>query len=341
MTNLKNISCIFSLLCIPALGTFAQQRPQYTQYIFNNYLLNPALSGTENYTDAKIGHRMQWTGITDAPRTSFLSAHWSVGGSYLWRNPLSLPEKDEDPMSRSYMQNYTASPAHHGVGIMAVSDRTGPLSRFDAGFSYAYHLQLSGTYNLAVGTYVGLSKISLNVSELNLEEEGDPALANIITTQFKPDLSVGVWLYGASFFAGASVQQVIPQRLAFTKNTDYNQGKSVPHFFVTSGYKLFLEEDISFIPSFMAKGVAGLPISLDLNGKVSFKDNIWVGGSFRTSDSFSAMAGFNLKKSINLTYAYDVTTSELRAMSNGTHEIVLGIQLNTAYKVFSGSRTWR
>jgi type IX secretion system PorP/SprF family membrane protein len=340
MRSLKGIFSALALTFITLMNLFAQQRPQYTQYIFNNYLLNPALSGTENYTDVKVGHRMQWAGINEAPRTSFVSAHWSVGGDYLWKNPLSLPDKGDDPMSRNYMQNYTASPPHHGIGIMAVADKAGPLSRFDAGFSYAYHLQLSGTYNLAVGTYVGLSKIALNVNDLRLDEDADPALSNIITTQFKPDLTIGTWFYGPSFFAGASIQQVIPQRLAFTKDLNYNQGKSLPHFFLTSGCKLYLEEDISFIPSFMAKGVAGLPISFDLNAKVSFKDNFWAGGSFRRSDSFSLMAGFNFKNFINLTYAYDITTSELNTASNGTHELVLGLQLSAAYKVFSGGRNW-
>lgn len=341
MRYFKFLFTLLTLMVGVAVMSNAQQRPQYTQYVFNNYLLNPALSGTENYTDIKVGHRLQWSGLKDAPRTSFVSAHWSFGDKYLWQNPLSLPEKGDDPMSKNYMQNYTSSPAHHGMGVMAVSDRAGPLSRIDAGVSYAYHLQLSGTSNLAVGTYVGLSRISLDVDALQLETDADPALANVIESQFKPDASIGIWLYGARLFAGASIQQIIPQTLAFTKNSNYTQGKSVPHFFVTAGYKLFLDEDVSLIPSFMAKGVSGLPISVDLNAKVSFKDKIWIGGSYRKSDSFSAMVGFNFKQFANLTYAYDLTTSEIRTVSNGTHEIVLGIQLNSVYQVFSGGRTWR
>ena len=43
----------------------AQQRPHYTQYILNNYILNPALSGIENYTDVKISTRDQWVGLND------------------------------------------------------------------------------------------------------------------------------------------------------------------------------------------------------------------------------------------------------------------------------------
>lgn len=319
----------------------AQQRPQYTQYIFNNYLLNPALSGVENYADIKVGHRAQWTGIENAPKTSFLSAHWNLTDDYLWRNPLSLPDKGDDPMSRNYMQNYTSSPAHHGMGVMAVTDKAGPISRFDAGITYAYHLQLSGTNNLAVGVYAGISRIALDASAIKLETAVDPALSAAMDSQFKPDIALGLWYYGARFFAGASLQQILPQKLAFTNNVNYGTGKSVPHFFLTSGYKLFIDDEISAVPSMMLKRVEGLPISIDVNMKLDYKDKIWLGGSYRKSDSFSAMLGFNFKKFVNLTYAYDFTTSGLSAISNGSHEIVLGFQLNNAYQVFSGGRSWR
>ncbi len=317
------------------LCLLAQQRPQYTQYIFNNYLLNPALSGIENYADVKVGHRAQWSGIENAPKTSFVSAHWSLGDNYLWKNPLSLPEQGDDPMSQNYMQNYTSSPAHHGIGFMAVTDKAGPISRVDGGFTYAYHLQLNGANNLAVGVYAGLSRIALDVNAITLENNLDPALANMSAAQLKPDMGLGVWYYGARFFAGASMQQILPQKLSFSNNANYDTGKSVPHVFITSGYKLFVDEFISAIPSVMVKRVEGLPISFDMNMKLSYQDKVWLGGSYRKSDSFSAMLGFNLKNFVNLTYAYDLTTSRLNTISNGSHEIVLGFQLNNTYKVFS------
>lgn len=337
---LKRSICIL-MFSLVAMQLSAQQRPQYTQYIFNNYLLNPALSGTENYADIKVGHRSQWSGIENAPKTSFLSAHWSLGGDYLWGNPLSLPEKGDDPMSRSYLQNYTASPAHHGMGVMMVSDKAGPISRIDAGLSYAYHLRMSGTNNLSVGVYAGVSRIALDMKQITLENPNDPALAGAIVSQFKPDLSMGVWYYGARFFAGISAQQILPQKLAFTSSADYSTGKSVPHLFLTSGYKLFVDERISAIPSVMVKRVEGLPISFDMNLKFDYQNKVWIGGSYRKSDSFSAMAGINFKRFLNLTYAYDFTVSELNTISNGSHEIVLGFQLNNVYQVFSGGRTWR
>lgn len=319
----------------------AQQKPQYTQYIFNNFLLNPAICGIENYTDIKVGYRNQWTGIKDAPKTSFVTAHWMLGDKYLWSNPLSLPEKGDDPMSRSYMQRYTSSPAHHGVGITAVSDKAAAISRLDVNLSYAYHLQLNNAYNLSLGVAAGISRISLDVDALTLENQNDPALNAINSdNKIKPDLSLGVWLYGSQFFAGVSAQQILPQKLSFSASPEYNQGKEVPHFFLTAGYKLFLDEEITAIPSVMVKYVNPIPVSVDANLKVAFKDKFWIGGSYRKDDSYSGLIGVNISKLVNLIYSYDFTTSELNKVSNGSHEIVLGLQLNNLYKVPSSIRMW-
>lgn len=320
----------------------AQQRPQYTQYIFNNYLLNPAISGIENYTDVKIGYRKQWAGIENAPQTSFVTAHWNLGADYLWKNALSLPDKGDDPMSRNYMQNYTSSPAHHGMGVTAVYDEVGPLSRLDANLTYAYHLKLNNTFNLSVGVAAGISRVALDINALTFEDQSrtDPSIANGIASQLKPDLGLGVWLYSGRLFAGAAVQQILPQKLSFTSDPNYNTGKEVPHFFITAGYRLYVDDEISATPSIMVKQVSPAPASVDVNLKMSFRDRFWLGGSYRKDDSFSAMAGVNISKLLNLTYAYDFTTSGLNQVSNGSHEIVLGIQLNNVYEVFSTTRMW-
>lgn len=332
-----------ALLCLVlGLNAKAQQRPQYTQYIFNNYLLNPALSGIENYTDVKIGYRKQWAGLENAPQTSFVSVNWKLGDDYLWKNPLSLPDHGDNPMSRNYMQNYKASPAHHGMGVIAVLDKAGAISRLDAGLTYAYHLQLSGTLNLSVGAAAGLTRFGLDIGSLRFEDTAtpDPAVRNAVTSQLKPDVSIGVWLYGARFFAGASVQQVIPQKLSFTGDTKYTSGREVAHVFVTTGYRLFVDDEISLTPSVMFKQVDATPLAVDLNLKISFKDKLWLGGSYRKNDSFSGMAGININKLFNLTYAYDFTTSGLNKVSNGSHEIILGLQLNNIYQVWSTQRMW-
>jgi type IX secretion system PorP/SprF family membrane protein len=318
----------------------SQQRPQYTQYIFNNYLLNPAITGIENYTDVKAGYRSQWQGLTDAPVTSYISIHAPIGKQFTEGSATSFQGEGNNPMSRSYVQTYKASEPHHGIGFHLVSDKTGPFSRTDINLTYAYHLGLAAHVNLAVGVAAGLSRISLDRSKIILEDPFDPAITDNNESQIQPDLGAGIWLYGPRYFAGVSAQQLLGRPLRFSDYSAANQGKQVPHFFMTAGYKFFLGEDIAAIPSAMVKVVTPVPISLDLNMKFAFKDKLWLGGSYRKDDSFSAMAGFNVGHFFNLSYSYDFTTSELMSVSNGSHEIVLGLLLNNRYKVTCPQRNW-
>ena len=46
----------------------AQQRMQYSQYLWNGYLMNPAFAGIEDYIDLRSGYSHQWAGFEGAPK---------------------------------------------------------------------------------------------------------------------------------------------------------------------------------------------------------------------------------------------------------------------------------
>ncbi|MEO6630232.1 MAG: type IX secretion system membrane protein PorP/SprF, partial [Mucilaginibacter sp.] len=299
----------------------AQQKPQYTQYVFNNYLLNPAVVGIENYTDVKAGYRSQWTGLQGAPVTSYLTINAPLGSNFLNGDATAFPATGGiNPSSRLYTQNYMAAEPHHGIGASIISDQAGPINQTTFNVSYAYHLGLAANLNLAVGASAGFNHISLNTSLITLENPLDPAISNGNNSQWKPDLSIGTWLYSSTYYVGASVQQLIPQNLYFSSNKAYNQSKTVPQYFVTGGVKVFLTDEITLLPSFLIKVIQPTPITYDLNAKFSFSDKFWFGGSYRHNDSFGVLAGVNVSSFINIGYSYDITTSALNTVSNGTHE---------------------
>lgn len=326
----------FLLTCFTSV-VYSQQRPQYTQYVLNNFLLNPALSGIENYTDVKLGHRQQWLGLQDAPKTSFITANFALGNGYSWKNPLSLDGDEQDPRGWNYQQNYTASPAHHGLGFTAIVDKAAKLSTTTLNITYAYHLPLSGTTNLAVGIAAGATQLNIDINALILENPIDPILADASHTRLNPDLSLGLWFYGARFFAGLSAQQIIPQKLSFNVS---QTGKQVAHYFLTTGYKQPLGEDFSVLPSVLVKVVGNLPTSVDVNAKLNFRNKVWLGVGYRNGDALNMMLGVNVNHQFNLTYAYDYTTSKLKGPSTGSHELVLGVLLNNVYKVVCPQKMW-
>ncbi len=331
---MKRILYLLLILVSCSQLTLAQQKPQYTQYVFNNYLLNPAVAGIENYTDVKAGYRSQWTGLQGAPVTSYLTVNAPLGQNFLQGDATAFPANGgENPSSRLYTQNYMAAEPHHGIGMMIVSDKAGPITQTTIDATYAYHIGLTDRINLAAGVSAGVNHISLNTSEITLENPLDPAISDGNNSQWKPDLSVGVWMYSSNYYLGASVQQLLPQNLYFSTNNAYNQSKTVPQYFFTGGIKLFLTEDITLLPSVLVKVIQPTPLTYDLNAKFSFQDKFWFGGSYRHGDSFGVLAGVNISSFINIGYSYDITTSALNTVSNGTHEIVIGLLLNNRYKV--------
>jgi type IX secretion system PorP/SprF family membrane protein len=336
----KTLFTALSLLfCIAAL--YAQQKPQYTQYVFNNYLLNPAVTGIENYTDLKAGYRSQWTGLNGAPVTSYISINAPLGRNFIDGDAMAMPSGGAvNPFSRDYSRSYLSAEPHHGIGGMVVTDRAGPITQTNIGASYAYHLGVTDRLNLAVGAMVGLNHISLDLSQIVLADPNDPAIISGRNSQWRPDVSVGVWAYAGDFFIGASAQQLVKQTLNFGEGSNYNQSKTVPHLFLTGGYKLYLSEDVTLLPSILFKFVQPAPTSFDFNMKLAFSDKLWLGGSYRHNDSYSAMAGVNINSIISIGYSYDFTNSNLRTVSNGSHEIVLGILLNNRYKVNCPQRSW-
>jgi len=335
---------IICFICIlPFLGE-AQQRPYYTQYILNNFLINPALAGIENYWDVKTSHRIQWQGIQDAPVTTYLTLHGPLKKqAYSISNPTSMRTPGENPRGNAYWQNYQAPEPHHGVGFTVLNDQTGPLNRFAAYGTYAYHRGIAGQTTLSFGISAGMTNLSLNTSKLNFGTTTiDPAVgtSGLINT-IKPDISAGLWLYSNNYFVGLSAQQIVPQNVAFSDNKVYlTQGKLVPHIFLSAGYRLQVSDDLSLLPSALIRYISPLPIGIDINTKLMYQDLIWVGGSFRFKEGYAAMVGFNINNSINIGYSYDLQTSTLNTVSKGTHEILIGFQLGNKYGDWCPKNLW-
>lgn len=325
-------------MCLAVLFCKAQQRPHYTQYILNNYVLNPALSGIENYTDLKMSIRDQWIGFQGRPQTYYLTAHAPIGKKDYKTSATSYTVPGQNPRGTSYWENYTASEAHHGVGVSIVNDVTGNYNVFTANLSYAYHIGLSSNINLAAGFAGGISKVNYNRAKSSTPNDpGIGANGNIIY-KTRPDLNAGLWLYSGNYFVGLSARQIIPQKVAFVNDT---LGlKLVPHLFGIAGYRFLVNDDINAIPSVLVKSVQGAPMQFDLNLKFQYQDLLWLGGGYRFKEGYSAMLGVNVGNAFNVGYAYDITTTNINTASRGTHEIVVGFLLGNRYDDSCPRNVW-
>ena len=310
--------------------------------MLNNYILNPALSGIESYTDIKLSHRHQWVGLDGAPITTYLTINAPIGKNDNRETTSTVPKVGENPRGKSYWENYEAAKPHSGIGLTVIDDHTGPLNNFAAYVTYAYHIGISPKTNLAAGFGAGVTNLSLDRGKLFFETPVDPAVYNSgnINT-IRPDFNAGIWLYSSDFYVGASAQQIIPQRVSFIdKEVVPYYGRMVPHIFATAGYRFLLNDDVNVIPSVMMKYVSPLPLQFDFNVKLMYQDFLWVGASMRTYDGFAAMIGVNASSMINIGYSYDLTTSRLNTVSSGSHEIIVGFLIGNKYGDWCPKRVW-
>ena len=342
-SDLKIIVAFAIILLLGIREINAQQRPYYTQYILNNYIINPAVAGIENYWDVKMSHRMQWVGLQDAPVTTYLTIQGPLHrDAYDRETATSFHAPGSNPRGAAYWQEYQAAEPHSGVGFTMLNDITGPLNRFAAFGTYAYHLGLSPHTNLSVGLSAGFSQMSLDASKLTFATTIDPAVGSSgVINKIKPDISAGAWLYSRDYFVGIAFQQIIPEQIAFSdNNVTVQNSKLVPHTFITAGYRSMISEDVSFLPSIQLRYINPLPIGFDLNVKFQYQDLLWAGASYRLNNGYAAMLGVNFNRYLNIGYSYDLSTSQLNTVSKGTHEIIIGFMLNNKYGDWCPRSLW-
>lgn len=312
-------------LGLMSLSAIAQQQSQYSMYMMNNYTLNPAVGGTENYTDLKTSFRKQWVGFNGTPTNIYLSGHTAIGKT-------NYDDPDIRPL------------AHHGVGGYIFNDKTGPISILRAYGSYSYHLPLTNKLTASIGTFIGFQNVSLNTSELAFGEDQngtqDPTTVGNLS-KFLPDASIGTWLYHKNYYAGISFFQIFNNQVKLGSFKDIDvPTKLNHHYFATAGYRVPLNDNLTLVPSIVFKAVSPAPVQVDLNTKLKYKELAWVGASYRNKDAMVAMAGVTLKEHWDIAYAYDFTVSEMKNYSSGSHEIMIGYRLARNSSVKPTSQFW-
>lgn len=318
--------------------SFGQAKPSYTQYVLNNYILNPAVTGIENYVDVKISHRNQWVNIDGSPTTTYFTIHGPIGKSDLRTSATSFQVPGENPRGKQYWEEYTAPAPHHGIGMTVMNDKAGYINRWSAAVSYAYHKPLSIKTTLSAGINAGISSVNLDQSKIywgNLNPN-DPAIGYSTgeLKKVKPEIGVGLWLYSANYFAGLSVLNIIPGKFRFVKDDKYGTYYS-PNLFLTAGYRANINDDLNFTPSLMVQYWQPQLLGVHGTAKLQYQDKVWLGASYRWGDlisGYSALAGINVANTFNVSYAYEVsTTGRLRAYTGNTHEIMVGFIIGNKY----------
>lgn len=312
-------------------GLMAQQLPQFSQYMQNMYVLNPAASSLEKDIDLNLGFRQQWAGFDGAPQTYYASGTVNLG-----KKPQSVANRYSIPISRRdlYTSTEVVRHAKHVVGGMAAIDEYGIFKRTSVMASYSYHMPIADEYWLAVGTSLGWYGLNFGSDQVVLENPTDNTYSDFIANGTQSnlfDINAGLYLYGDRAFVGYSVYQIAQNDINLGNSgtgANLSDAKLKIHQFATAGYRFSVSENLDLTPSVMFKILGPAPLSLDFNVKADFYEKFWLGLSYRNEDAVSILAGLHINDWMRFGYAYDYVTSSINDLSSGSHEIVLGFQLN-------------
>lgn len=287
------LKTLIILLTIMYAGTmFSQQDPQYTQYMYNMNVLNPAYAGSKGVTAIGLLGRTQWVGLDGAPKTTTLSI--------------------DSPISDAI-----------GLGLSVIHDEIGPAKENNIYADFSYTVFTGEESMLSFGVKVGATV--LDVGYLNTLE---PDPLNIPIHQTSPNFGAGIFFHNKNFYVGLSAPNFLETRHLESGDGTVSTASEKMHYFLTSGYVFELNDDLLFKPSVLFKATSGAPLSVDLSSNFLIQQFLELGVSFRLDDSVSGIVGLQITPDFKLGYAYDYTTSNLGEFNSGSHEIILLFEFN-------------
>lgn len=290
------------MLSVLAVKVEAQQLPQYSQYLLNKYVINPASAGSENYFVGQTNYRVQWEGIQDAPTTYILSANGPIANQKM------------------------------GIGGYVFSDVTGPTRRNGFSLSYAYHVKFTDQLKLSMAINAGVLSYGIDGTEISFADQNDNVLSQQPENNIFPDAGFSFYLYTPRFYFGASAPQLIQNQLDFDGSIKDPSGRLVNHYFVMTGYTFDLNNNFQLEPNALLKYVKPTPAQYELTLRSIYKETVWLGASYREADAVVLIGGFTFQNNISFGYSYDLIQSNIANYSTGSHEIMLSIRFNDKSK---------
>lgn len=282
----------------------AQQTPQYSLYMLNQFGQNPAYAGLDNTLSATGVYRTQWVGLAGAPVTQIVNAHMPL--------------------------NFISS----GVGIQVENDVTGASQRTGVSLSYSYQIEINRNSRLSIGINGGLIQQSLDGAQLrtpqgtyepdqNIIIHNDDILPIGLVSTNLPSFAAGIFYQAEKLEIGLGVLNLQEPTANFT-DLSLKLRRS---YYLSASYNIELSRTLILKPSVQVKSDV-VQTQIEASTLVRYKDNFFLGASYRgfttqSQDALVALGGFKLNDKWTIGYAYDITLSALKTVNNGSHEILL------------------
>lgn len=309
---MKKIFIVF-LVFVAYVQGYAQQEPQYSQYLFNGVVINPAYAGSREFLNVNGLYRKQWINFDNT-------------GS----------NKGDAPTSQTISADVAAYRNRIGLGVYLTNDKLGAQNTSGAHGAFAYRIRVSSSGRLALGMSIGVSQFTIQGKKLVTDEPNDPAIPQHTARIYRPEASTGIYFNADRFFVGLSLDNLL-NGLNFK---DPFVPVSQRNLTIASGFVASLSNSIKIRPSILVKNDFKSPSNMDITNFFIFKEKLWLGGSYRsrlfftnstksdpnglqTRDAIALMVQIFPVQRLRIGYAYDITLTDYRNFP--THELSIGL----------------
>ncbi|MDD7887969.1 type IX secretion system membrane protein PorP/SprF [Flavivirga sp. 57AJ16] len=297
--------CIFYVVLFVVEISHSQQDAQYTQYMYNTVTINPAYAGSRGTLSFVGLHRSQWIRIEGAPLTQTFSVNLPLG---------SLRFMEDAP----------------GLGLSVVNDNIGPLQETHLNIDYSYPIAISDEGILRFGLKLSGQFLSLDLNKLNAFNVADPVFFNSDNNDFIPNVGVGLYYYDTHFYAGLSTPGLLSRNYFKTDDDALLISKERMHYYFITGYVFNMSRRLKFKPALLSKMVFGSPLQADVSASFKYDEKLILGLAYRWSAAVSALAGFQVSKSVMIGFSYDMETTAIgngNEFNHGSYELLLRFEL--------------
>ena len=297
------IASLLLLWCV--LEGAAQQRPIHSLYMFDPLLINPAYAGTHVQLSGTGIYRNQWVNFDGAPKTFTGTIHSGF------------------------------RKARVGAGLIFANDQIGVHSDNSVYGVYSYKIPLSeqkGGGVISFGLQAGFNSLKSDYFKTNPRDGAEIGAIS----KFNWNFGTGVFFRNKVGWAGFSVPYIIHNKVLGVANPVLSdsiggisdpQGKQQRYYYLMGGITKTLSPVVKWMPSAVIRVQENAPLTFDINNNFVFYDVVGLGVSYRLNDSVIGLFELQLNENFHVGYAYDITLSDIRQYSNGSHEIMINYRI--------------
>tara|TARA_X000001036_G_scaffold220896_1_gene206755 strand:+ start:4355 stop:5287 length:933 start_codon:yes stop_codon:yes gene_type:complete len=298
--NLRVTKYKFSFLIVMLISVnlLSQSNPKLSNYEFSPLIYNPAFAGSDDGLTISSVYSTQWMGFEGAPETQFFAIHSMVKPKI-------------------------------GVGIEIFNDKIGATKETKLLANFAYKININQDWKMSMGIKAGVGNYSMDFSLLNIENpiEFNTLSQKKLSTNI--NFGTGFYIYNGDYYFGISIPSLVVSE--FYDSANEVIAKTTPHYYLSTGKRIILSDEITFWPTILFKFAKGAPVSSLINLNANWNNKLYGSLNFDPKSSVGGYFGIKLFEKFVIGYSYDTSINNFNNYNSGNHSIFFKVNLNNGF----------